>query len=453
MIDLKLLRDDFGYVRACYERRGGVDNLERIRALDERHRELLGEVEHLRAEHNKANKAIGGTPPEQRQDAIASAKAIGEKAEALTPELERVAAELEEAASYLPNLPHESVPDGHAESDNVVERTFGERTEFDFEPKEHVELGESLGIFDSDRAAKTSGSRFVYLTGPGVILELALVRFVLDYLSEHRFTPVVPPVLVRRRAMYGTGFLPADEHEFYRMERDELFLTGTSEVALASMHSDEILASNDLPVRYAGYSPCFRREAGSYGKDTKGLIRVHQFDKVEQFSFCHPDDSWDEFQAIRANQERILQNLEIPYRVLVMCAGDLGASAAKKVDNEAWLPGAKRYLELTSASNTTDYQARRLHIRWRGAGSAGPQGGKGAGSAGPQDKPGAGSAGPQGGKGAGSAKLVHTLNGTACAVGRTIVALLENHQRPDGSVRIPDALHPYTGFKELRPAE
>jgi seryl-tRNA synthetase len=219
--------------------------------------------------------------------------------------------------------------------------------------------------------------------------------------------------------MYGTGFFPADEHEFYTVERDELFLTGTSEVALAAMHSDEILESKDLPVRYAGFSPCFRREAGSYGKDTKGLVRVHQFDKVEQFSFAHPDDSWDEYAAIRTNQEKVLQALEIPYRVLVMCAGDLGSSAAKKVDNEAWLPGAQRFMEVTSATNATDFQSRRLQVRFRDGGST---------------------------------RFVHTLNGTACAVGRTIVALLENHQRGDGSVAIPKALQAYTGFDELTPA-
>jgi seryl-tRNA synthetase len=418
MIDFKLLRDRPDFVRAAYERRGGVEGLDRILDLDARHRELIAEVEQLRAEHNRANKAIAKSPPDERAATIEKAKAIGDKVEALAPELDRVAAELDEAAAHLPNLPHESVPDGLTEKDNVVERTVGERPEFDFEPKDHVALGEGLGIFDSDRAAKTSGSRFVYLTGPGVLLELALVRFALDYLMEHRFTPVVPPVLVRRQAMYGTGFLPTEEHEFYVMERDGLFLAGTSEVPLASMHSDEILGASALPIRYAGYSPCFRREAGSYGKDTKGLVRVHQFDKVEQFSFCHPDDSWDEFQAIRANQERILQSLEIPYRVLVMCAGDLGSAAAKKVDNEAWLPGAERYLELTSASNTTDYQTRRLQIRFKAEGGT---------------------------------RLIHTLNGTACAVGRMIVALLENFQRGDGSVGIPEALRPYTGFKEIKP--
>jgi seryl-tRNA synthetase len=418
MIDLRLLREDLDAVRSAYARRGGVEGLERVIDMDVKHRELLSEVERLRAEQNRASKGIGRASPEDRSAAIDDARALAERLKELEPELERVAGRLEEALSYLPNVPHRSVPDGLSEEENVVEREVGERPALDFEPLDHVVLGEKLGLFDSARATRTSGSRFVYLTGPGVILELALVRFAVDFLLERGFTPVVPPVLVRRHAMYGTGFLPTEEHEFYRSERDDLFLVGTSEVPLATMHADEILDEGVLPLRYAGFSPCFRREAGSYGKDTKGLVRVHQFDKVEQFSYAHPDDSWDELAAIRANQEKILQALEIPYRVLVMCAGDLGSAAAKKVDNEAWLPGARRYMEVTSATNATDYQARRLGIRFRSK--------------------------------AGS-RLVHTLNGTACAVGRTIVALLENHQRGDGSVAIPEALRPYTGFDELAP--
>ena len=418
MIDLKLLRERPDLVREAYARRGGVDGLDRVIDLDERYRELLQEVERLRAEHNRANKAIGMAASEARAEAIDRARGLAEEVKSLEPDLAKAAGAVEEAAAYLPNLPHESVPPGLSEADNVVEREVGTAPTFDFEAREHVELGESLGIFDNDRAAKTSGSRFVYLTGPGVILELALVRFAIDYLSERGFVPVVTPVLVRRNAMYGTGFLPADEHEYYTIERDELFLAGTSEVALASMHSDEILGAESLPLRYAGFSSCFRREAGTYGADTKGLIRVHQFDKVEQFSFCHPDASWDEFAAIRTNQEKILQALEIPYRVFVMCGGDLGSSASKKVDHEAWLPGAARYMEVTSATNATDYQARRLHVRFREPGGT---------------------------------RLVHTLNGTACAVGRTIVALLENHQQADGSVSIPEALRPYTGFDKIEP--
>jgi seryl-tRNA synthetase len=417
MIDLRLLREQPDAVKAAYARRGGVDGLDRVIELDARYRELLGEVERLRAEHNRASKAIGKASADDRPAAIAGARELAVKLKALEPQLETAAEELEKTAAFLPNLPHESVPTGSSEAGNVVEREVGERPDFDFEPVDHVTLGERLGIFDSERAVKTSGSRFVYLIGQGVVLELALVRFAIDYLMERGFKPVITPALVREHAMYGTGFLPTEEHEFYRDQRDELYLIGTSEVALAAMHSEEIFEANALPIRYAGFSTSFRREAGTYGKETKGLIRVHQFDKVEQFSFTHPDDSWDEFATIRTNQEKILQTLEIPYRVVVMAGGDLGSSAAKKVDNEAWLPGANRYLELTSATNATDYQARRLQVRFRDDGRT---------------------------------RLVHTLNGTACAVGRTIVALLENHQRADGSVNIPEALRPYTRFDTIR---
>jgi seryl-tRNA synthetase len=419
VIDLKLLRDDPEAVRAAYARRGGVEGLDRVVELDRQHRELLRRVEDLRAEQNAVSRSIGQAAPDDRAATIERAKALADEIKALEPDLERAQAVLEEAAAYLPNLPHESVPEGRTEDDNVVEREEGDKPDFDFEPKDHVALAEGLGIMDSERAVKTSGSRFVYLKGAGAILELAVVRFAMDFLLERGFEPVVTPVLVREHAMYGTGFLPAEEHEFYRVERDDLFLTGTSEVALAAMHSEEIVAEDSLPIRYAGFSSCFRREAGTYGKETKGLIRVHQFDKVEQFSFAHPDASWDEYEAIRANQEEILQALELPYRVVVMCGGDLGAAAAKKVDNEAWLPGAGRYMEVTSATNATDYQARRLQVRFRSGGQI---------------------------------RLVHMLNGTACAVGRTIVALLENHQRADGSVAMPNALRPYTGFDELKPA-
>ncbi|MDQ4024965.1 MAG: serine--tRNA ligase, partial [Actinomycetota bacterium] len=265
MIDLRLLREERERVLAAYERRGGVEGLDRVVALDEEYRRLLGEVERLRAEHNRASKAIGEAAPEDRPAAIEAAKALVGQRETLEPELERAKAELDEAAAYLPNVPHDSVPFGLSEEENVLEREVGEKPAFDFEPRDHVALGELLGIFDGDRAAKTSGSRFVYLTGPGVILELALVRFAIDFLVDRGFTPVVPPVLVRREAMYGTGFFPADEHEYYTVERDELFLAGTSEVPMASMHADEILRADELPRRCAGFSTCFRREAGTYG--------------------------------------------------------------------------------------------------------------------------------------------------------------------------------------------
>jgi seryl-tRNA synthetase len=417
VIDLRVLRENLDAVRAAYAKRGGVPELDRVVERDAAYREILNEVEELRAEHNRSSRAIGNASPEERPAAIAQAKELADRLKALEPELEAATRARDEAAAYLPNLPHESVPNGLSEADNVVEREVGEKRRFDHEPLDHVALGERLGIFDNERAAKTSGSRFVYLVGTGVMLEFALVRFALDALIERGFTPVVPPVLVREHAMYGTGFLPAEQHEFYKSERDDLYLTGTSEVGIAAMHSGEILRGEELPRRYAGFSTNFRREAGTYGKDTKGLIRVHQFDKVEQFSFAHSNESWDEYATIRANQERILQALEIPYRVVLMCAGDLGSSAAKKVDHEAWLPGAGRYMEVTSATNATDYQARRLQVRFRESGST---------------------------------RLVHTLNGTACAVGRMIVALLENHQRADGSVSIPEVLRPYTGFEEIK---
>ena len=417
MIDLKLLRDDPDAVKAAYSRRGGVEGLDRVVELDSKYREVLRRVEDLRAEQNRASKAIGQAAPDDRPAAIEAAKVLSDELKELEPQLDVVQKELDEAAAYLPNLPHESVPDGLTEDDNVVEREVGDKPNFDFEAKDHASIAEALGIVDFDRAAKVSGARFAYLKGAGAILEFGLVRFAMDRLMQSGFTPVVTPVLVREHAMYGTGFLPADEHEYYRIERDDLYMIGTSEVAIAAMHGDEILEENDLPLRYAGFSSCFRREAGSYGKETRGLIRVHQFDKVEQFSFAHPDRSWDEYELIRSNQESILQELELPYRVLAMCAGDLGGSAAKKVDHEAWLPSDERFMEVTSATNATDYQSRRLQTRAR--------------------------------TGSEKAYLVHTLNGTACAVGRMIVAILENHQRGDGSVSIPSALHPYTGFTEL----
>jgi seryl-tRNA synthetase len=418
VIDLKLLREDLDSVQSAYARRGGVPQLEAVLEQDREHRRLLGLVEEIRAEHNRASRAIATSSPSKRPAAIGEARDLSQRLKELEPELERTEQELRRVASFLPNLPDQSVPIGASEEENVVEREVGERRVFNFTPLDHVALGQSLGIFDAERGAKTSGSRFVYLTGPGALLELALVRFAVDRLGERGFTPAMTPVLVREHAMYGTGFFPAEEREIYKIERDELFLAGTSEVPLAAMHSDEIVETSQLPMRYAGVSTNFRREAGTYGKDTQGLIRLHQFDKVEQFALAHPDSSWDEYESILRNEEELLEALEIPYRVLVMCGGDLGPMAAKKVDHEAWLPASERFLELMSATNATDYQARRLQIRFREEGKT---------------------------------RLVHTLNGTAVAIGRTIVALLENHQRADGSVVIPESLRPYTGFDELRP--
>jgi seryl-tRNA synthetase len=325
----------------------------------------------------------------------------------------------DELAASLPNLPEPDAPEGLIEEDAVVVREVGERPEFDFEPRDHVEIAERHGWIDMDAAARTSGSRFAYMLGDLVMVEMALVRFALELLREEGFTPVSPPVMVREQALYGTGFFPGEREMIYEVPRDELFLVGTSEVALASLHAEEILGPGELPLRYAGFSTCFRREAGAAGRDTHGIFRVHQFDKVEMFSFVERGESAAEHERILAIEERILQALELPYRVVDIPVGDLGASAARKFDCEAWIPSQGRYRELTSCSNTTDYQARRLRARYR---------------PGPEESP----------------EEMHTLNGTAVAVGRSLIALLETHQREDGGVQMPAALQEF-GLPERIP--
>ena len=327
-------------------------------------------------------------------------------------ELEQVDADLQRVATGLPNLPDPDAPEGMTEEDAVVLREEGERPSFDFEPRDHLEIGSELGLIDMEAGARVSGSRFAYLKGDLVLLELALVRFALDLVREEGHEPVVPPVLVREEALVGTGFLPGDRDQIYEVPKDELFLVGTSEVPLAALHADQILAAEELPIRYAGFSPCFRREAGAGGRDTRGIFRVHQFDKVEMFSFVEPSKSAEEHERLLAIEERILAELEIPYRVVNVAAGDLGAPAAKKYDCEAWIPSQGRYRELTSCSNTTDYQARRLACRYRPNEDQAPE-------------------------------VVHTLNGTAVAVGRTMIALIENRQEREGGFTLPTILHSY----------
>ena len=300
----------------------------------------------------------------------------------------------------------------------MVVRVVGEPPQFDFEPRDHLEIGTSLDLIDMESAARASGSRFAYLKGELAFIELALVQYALRKLADRGFRPVIPPVLVREEPMFWTGFLPTDRAQIYKTADDDLYLVGTSEVSLAALHADQILAADDLPLRYAGFSTCFRREAGAAGRDTRGIFRVHQFDKVEMFSFVDPSTSAAEHERLLAIEEEILQELEIPYRVVNVAVGDLGASAAKKYDCEAWLPGQGRYRELTSTSNTTDYQARRLRCRYRE---------------------------PDGG----SPRAVHTLNGTAVAVGRTLLAMMENHQLPGGGFRVPSALHAFGAPSEV----
>ncbi len=372
--------------------------------LDERRRALLPELEDLRARKNQASKRIGELQRsgEDASDAIAETRGLSEREKQLDEELRVVEARRTEVLLSLPSLPDPTAPD-----EDEVLREVGEsgRT-----GRNHVELlGDNL---DMERAARVSGSRFAYLKGPLVRLELALVQWALSRLDERGFTPVIPPVLVREQALVGTGMLPDTEQQIYRVPEDELYLAGTSEVPLASLHAGEILAGAELPRRYAGFSTCFRREAGAAGKDTQGIFRVHQFDKVEMFTFVEPDQSQDEHERLLAIEEEILQALEIPYRVVNIAVSDLGASASKKYDLEAWLPGQSRFRELTSCSNTTDFQTRRLDIRYR----------------------------PAEGE---AVRHLHTLNGTAVAVGRTVIGIVENHQNDDGSVEIPAVLHEF----------
>ncbi len=412
MLDVKRIREDPEPFRAALARRHLADAVDRLLEADERRRSLTAQVEELRAEQNRASRAIGAAEGDDKQKLIDEVSTVSAQLKELEPQLADAEAALNGLLAETPNTPHESAPDGLTEEDAVeVKRNHDQPPAFDFEVRDHVELGAMLGVLDVDRAVRTSGSRFVYLMGDLVFVQFALMRHAMDILEDEGFTPMIPPVLVREDAMYGTGFLPTDAVHIYVTRDDDLYLAGTAEVPLAAFHMGEILDEADLPLHYAGYSSCFRREAGSYGKDLGGMFRVHQFDKVEMFAFCAPETSWEEHDRLLGIEERIIGNLEIPYRVVNIAAGDLGGSAAKKYDIEAWMPGQGRYREITSCSNTTDYQARRMQTRVRRTG--------------------------------GEIEILHTLNGTATAIGRTLIAILENHQRADGSVEIPAKLHPY----------
>jgi len=392
---------------------GAAEDLDRLLELDVRRRELLPAVEGLRAERNEASDAIGaakrgGGDPRDTEAAIARMRDVSARIKELEGELEAVEADRTELASTIPNPPDPEAPDGETDADAVVLREVGKRPSFGFDVRDHHDIGRALGLIETERAAEASGSRFAYLMGDLVLVELALIRFAVEVVGEAGFTPVVPPVLVREGPLHGTGFFPAEREMIYEVEKDELFLVGTSEVSLAALHAGEIFDEGALPVRYAGISTCFRREAGAAGKDTRGIFRVHQFDKVEMFSFVEPESSHAEHERLLATEERILGALEIPYRVVDIPVGDLGAPAARKFDCEAWIPSQRRYRELTSTSNTTDYQARRLGCRYRSSG--------------------------------GSPEPVHTLNGTAVAVGRTLIAIMENRQEEGGAISVPPAL-------------
>jgi seryl-tRNA synthetase len=420
MIDIRLFRDELDGLATAMARRGvSRDELERIRDLDERRRALITSGDELRAEQKQMGRRVGAAgSDEERQELIAQTKEISARIGELEPAQAEVEAALAAALSVLPNLPHPEAPDGDTDEDAVELARFGVEPTYDFEPRDHVDIGEALDIIDLPRGAKVSGSRFAYLKGQAVFLELALVRYAMDRVAAHGFTPMIPPVLTRAEALYGTGFLPTGADQLYKVPEDELYLVGTSEVPIAAYHGDEILAGADLPIRYAGFSTNFRREAGTYGRDARGIFRVHQFDKVEMFVFARPEDAEDEHARLRDIQVDLLTGLGLHGRVVDIPVGDLGASATRKYDCEVWLPGQAAYRELTSASNCTDYQSRRLQTRFRDVEGE-------------------------------DTRMVATLNGTACAVGRTMIAVIETHQQADGSVAVPEALQPYFGGERI----
>ena len=416
MIDIKFLRENPDVVRASQKARGeDASIIEKVLAADEVRKLTLDQFETLRAEQNLLSKSVASAKGEEKAALLESAKVLAAKVK--EADAKRAQAELEAKAfiMQISNVLDPQAPIGK-EEDFVVIENVGKPRDFDFQPKDHVELGKLLGAIDTERGAKVAGSRSYYLTGVGAMLEFALVNYAITSANKAGFTPVIPPVLVNSAAMEGTGFLGQAAENVYHLEKDDVYLVGTSEVPLAAMHMDEILPAEKLPIRYAGYSTCFRREAGTYGKDTRGIIRVHQFDKVEMFSFCHPDQAKEEHQRLLQWEKDFLNAMEIPYRVIDVASGDLGSSANRKFDIEAWIPTQDAYREVTSTSNCTEFQARRLNIRFKENDAT---------------------------------KAVATLNGTLVAIPRMVVAILENHQNADGTVNVPAALQPFLGTKRF----
>jgi seryl-tRNA synthetase len=418
VIDLKLLRDNPDAVRESQKKRGEDPTLvDTLLAADTARRTAISTADSLRADQKAASKKVGGASPEERPALLQQAKELAEQVKSAEAQQAEAEATFTAAHMAIPNVIIDGVPAGGEDNFAVLD-VVGEPAAID-NPKDHLELGEALGLLDMERGAKVSGSRFYFLTGQGALLQLGLLQMAIRLAADNGFVPIIPPVLVRPEVMSGTGFLGSHADEIYRVEADDLYLVGTSEVPLAGYHADEILDLSGGPLRYAGWSSCFRREAGSYGKDTRGIIRVHQFDKVEAFVYCNPADAEAEHERLLGWQREMLARIEVPYRVIDVAAGDLGSSAARKFDCEAWVPTQQAYRELTSTSNCTTFQARRLATRYRD----------------PSGKP----------------QIAATLNGTL-ATTRWLVAILENHQRPDGSVRVPEALVPYVGTEVLEPA-
>jgi seryl-tRNA synthetase len=423
MLDIRIIREKPEWVKERLRTRGEDYPIDEILELDKKRRELIQRVESLRHIRREESERIGKFKKEGKEE---EAKALSEKVKALSEELKgleeelkKVEEELEFKMSLIPNIPHESVPFGVSAEDNVVVKRWGDIPKFDFEPKPHWEIGEALGILDFERAGKITGSRFVVYWNEGALLERALINFMLDlHLKKHGYKEVLPPFIVNERALFGTGQLPKFKVDLFKIEEWDYYLVPTAEVPVTNLHQNEILPEEVLPLYYVAYTPCFRSEAGSYGKDVRGIIRQHQFNKVELVKFTTPETSYEELESLLLDAEEVLQLLELPYRVVVLCTGDLGFAAAKTYDIEVWAPGQNRFVEISSCSNFEDFQARRANIRYR----------------------------PKGG---GKPRFVHTLNGSGLPVGRTVMAILENYQQEDGSVVIPKVLRPYMGGLEV----
>ena len=415
MLDTQILKNNLEEFNENIKKRDISIDVNHLIELDEKRRKAKFEAEQIKAEQNKLGKEIAKADKKEKENLLKKASELSDTFKSLSKESEKAEKKFLDLWIKIPNIVDPTSPVGVSDEDNKEIKKIGEIKEL-INVKDHLEIGESLGLINVEKASEVSGSRFSYIFGDLVKIELNLVSYVLDKLSNKGFLATIPPVLVRENALYGTGFFPDDAEQVYEIPNDDLYLVGTSEVSLAALHGDEILEYESLPLRYAGFSTCFRREAGTYGKDTTGIFRVHQFDKVEMFSFCDPEKSKEEHEFLLSVEEEILNDLEIPYRVVDVCTGDLGASAAKKYDIEAWMPSQNNYREVTSCSNTTNYQSRRLNIRTK------------------KDK---------------DVSLIHTLNGTALAVGRILIALLENNQKEDGSVEFSDELSKILGVKKL----
>ncbi|MFH1036571.1 MAG: serine--tRNA ligase [Patescibacteria group bacterium] len=420
MLDIKFIRENPDKVKEGAKNKGVAVDIDRLLEVDKKRREISQALDDMRAQKNKSSKEFPRIEDEEEKKKIVlEMRELDTNSDRLEKELKELDEELNKLMSAIPNVPQEGVPVGKNDSENVVMKEVGEKTKFDFEPRNYLDIAENLDIIDIERAAKIAGTRFGFLKREAALLEFALVNFAFDKLLKEEFIPIIPPVIIKPEMAWGMGFLEqSNDEEAYHLEKDNLYLTATAEQSLGTMHSNEIFEAKDLTRRYMGFSTCFRREAGAYGKDTKGIFRVHQFDKIEMFSYSKPEDSGKEHEFLLSMEEKLMQDLDIPYRVVRICTGDLGVPAASKYDIEAWIPSEKRYRETHSTSNCTDFQARRLNIRYR-------------------DKD-------------GKLNFTHTLNGTALAIGRTLIAIIENYQQKDGSIKVPDVLQKYLGIKTIK---